>query len=54
MTTACPRAPWDKKNRENKQQNDPRDEDNKERQHKLRMNIQNALYFGLKLKRNLE
>ena len=42
MTTACRRAPRDKKNRENKQQTDPRGGDKKEKQHKLRMNIRNA------------
>ena len=42
MTTACPRAPRDEKNRENKQQTDPRGEDKKEKQHKLRTKIRNA------------
>ena len=36
MRTACSRAPRDEKNRGKKQQQtDPRDEDNKEKQHKL-------------------
>ena len=35
MTTACPRAPRDEKNRGKKQHTDPREEDNKEKQHKL-------------------
>ena len=42
MTTACRRAPRDKKTIENKQQTDPRSEDKKEKQNKLRMNIRNA------------
>ena len=42
MTTACRRAPRDKKTRENKQQTDPRGKDKKEKQNKLRMNIRNA------------
>ena len=42
MTTACRRAPRDKNTRENKQQTDPRGEDKKEKQNKLRMNIRNA------------
>ena len=41
MTTACPRAPCDEKNRGTKQQTDPRGEDKKEKQ-------QNEIYFGLK------
>ena len=32
MTTACPHAPVGEKNREKKQQTDPRDEDKKEKQ----------------------
>ena len=35
MTTACRRAPRDKKTRENKQQTDPRGEDKKEKQNKI-------------------
>ena len=42
MTTACRRAPRDKKTGENKQQTDPRGEDKKEKQNKLPMNIRNA------------
>ena len=42
MTTASRRAPRYKKTRENKQQTDPRGEDKKEKQNKLRMNIRNA------------
>ena len=42
MTTACRRAPRDKKTRENKQQTDPRGGDKKEKQNKLPMNIRNA------------
>ena len=38
MTRACPR---DEKSRGKKQQTDPRGEDKKEKQHKLRMNIRN-------------
>ena len=38
MTTACPRALCGKK----KQQTDPRGEDKKEKQYKLRMNIRNV------------
>ena len=37
MTTACPRAHREKKNNGKKQQTDPRGEDRKEKQHKLRM-----------------
>ena len=48
MTTACPRAPCDEKNRGKKQQTDPRGEEKKEKQHKLRMNIRKCIYFGLK------
>ena len=36
-TEACPRAPRDEKNRGKKKQIDPRSEDKKEKQHKLRM-----------------
>ena len=32
MTTACPRAPLDEKNRGKKQQTDPRDEDKKDQE----------------------
>ena len=42
MTTVFPRAPRDEKNRENKHQTDPRGEDKKEKQHKLRTKIRNA------------
>ena len=51
MTTACPHAPRDEKNTENKQQTDPRGEGKKEKQHKLHTKIRNALYFGLKHQR---
>ena len=46
MTTASPRALRDEKNRGKKQQTDPRGEEKKEKQHKLRMNIQN-LYISV-------
>ena len=38
----CPRAPREGENRGKKQQADPRGEHNKEKQHKLRMNIWNV------------
>ena len=38
----CPRAPREEENRGKKQQTDPRGEHNKEKQHKLRMNIRNV------------
>ena len=41
-TTAWPRAPSDEENRGKKKQTDPRGEDKKEKQHKLRMNIRNV------------
>ena len=52
MTTASPRVLRDEKNRGKKQQTDPRGEEKNEKQHKLRMNMQNLYnYFGLKHKR---
>ena len=44
-TEACPRAPRDEKNRGKKQQIDPRSEDKKEKQHKLRMKYTKCIYF---------
>ena len=45
MITACPRAPRDEENRGKKQQTDPRGEDKKEKQHKLRILSQITFIF---------
>ena len=44
-TEACPRAPRDEKNKGKKQQIDRRSEDEKEKQHKLRMKYTKCIYF---------
>ena len=46
MTTASPRVLRDEKNRGKKRQTDPRGEEKNEKQHKLRMNMQN-LYISV-------
>ena len=46
MITACPRAPCDEENRGKKQQTDPRGEDKKKKQHKLRIRISDNFYFS--------
>ena len=54
MTTACPRAPLDEKNRGKKQQTDPRDEDKKDQEREATQTLYEytkCIYFGLKLKR---
>ena len=45
MITACPRAPCDEENRGKKKQTDPRGEDKKEKQHKLRILSQITFIF---------
>ena len=42
MTTACPRAPREKKKLKQQQKTDPQGQDKKKKQHKLGMNIRNV------------
>ena len=44
-TTTYPRSPRDEENGGKKQQTNPRGEDKKKKQHKIRMNIPNVYIF---------